>query len=88
MFVKHYFIIYFHHDNVIHAIISFILQQRKNAHVPVPCGVWFGLQWPVSGKILNLETDLSSLIPLATIVLSMLITGGRKIFTETGLKIP
>ena len=38
-------------------------------------------QGPVSGKILSLETDLSSLITLATIVFSMLkITRGLKIF--------
>ncbi len=36
-------------------------------------------QGPVSGKILSLETDLSSLITLVTIVFSML-----KIFWETG----
>ncbi len=36
-------------------------------------------------KILSLETDLSSLITLATIVFSMLkITRGLKIFWETG----
>ncbi len=38
---------------------------------------------PVSGKILSLETDLSSLITMVTIVFSMLkITRGLKIFEK------
>ncbi len=40
---------------------------------------------PVSGKILSLETYLSSLITMATIVFSMLkFISGLKIFLETG----
>ncbi len=45
----------------------------------------FGDKGPVSGRILSLETDLSPLITMATIVSSMLkITRGLKIFWETG----
>ncbi len=59
---------------------------------PVPCirrtadidHNWY-YQGPVSQRILSLETDLSSLITLVTIVFSMLkITRGLKIFSETG----